>query len=126
VIDPLFDRLAGKTTRRPDELSEEDLEAIKNLVFGRRKIEAIRRYRELTGMDLKHAKDVIDELDEHLRQDFPDRFTPAPQGSGRGIWLIVGLVVVGMAIWWIVELIGTRQAREGEPQRPQRAAENKT
>jgi ribosomal protein L7/L12 len=88
------------------EVPEEELEAIKQLVFEHRKLDAIKHYRQATGVDLKHAKDVIDGLQERLREESPERFLPLVEGRGHGLWLIFGLVVLGMIIFAIVRMIG--------------------
>jgi hypothetical protein len=94
----------------PRELPADELDAITQLLFANRTIEAIKRYRQATGSDLKQARDTVYELRERLLQESPERFGPMPAGQGHGLWLIVGLVAVGMAIWWLVEWIGAPRA----------------
>src|SRR4051794_32862165 len=43
-------------------------------VYAGRKINAIRQLRELSGLDLKESKEVIDGLEAELRAAHPDRF----------------------------------------------------
>ena len=93
----------------PADLPDSEIDAIKQLIFAGRKIEAIKEYRQATGTDLKHAKDVIEALTDRLRQESPEKFGPElSPGSQRGLLLIIGLVAIGMAIFALVSWIGAR------------------
>lgn len=65
-------RINRKTDKIMDALniSEYDYDLIdnelKNMISDKGKIKAIKRYRELTGVGLKEAKEYIDKLDEKL------------------------------------------------------------
>ena len=62
-------------------LTDEVREQIKEAIFAGRKIEAIKLYREATGLGLKEAKEFIDKLQKALQKDSPEKFT-AQSASG--------------------------------------------
>lgn len=76
-------------------ISEEKLATLREMIFARRKIEAIKEYRELTGLGLKESKDAVDELEATLLKESPERF--APKGKGCGTTAVLcGLAMVGV------------------------------
>ena len=68
--------------------------AVADLVAGGNKIEAIKRYREATGLGLKEAKDAVDALE---RQVNPDAVLARDAAMGRTLRLVAFalLIVVG-------------------------------
>jgi hypothetical protein len=91
------------------EPSQEQIDEIRQTIFAGQKINAIKLYRQATGCDLKHAKDVIEDLQDRLWQESPEKFTSPPgQTSGCGLLLVVFLVAIGMAIWGLVHWIAAR------------------
>lgn len=77
------------------ELTDTDRDAIIASLYAGRKIEAIKRYREVTGHGLRESKDFIDTLEARLREESPDRFqTDSPPGCGVGVVLIVMLTSI--------------------------------
>ncbi len=62
-------------------IPEDKLNALRDLIFRGRKIEAIKLHRELTGLGLKESKDAVDELETVLRKDAPEKFS-APKAKG--------------------------------------------
>jgi hypothetical protein len=83
----------------PHPLSDDDVERIRTAVFGGRKIEAIKLYREATGAGLKEAKDFIEELEAELRRAAPEQFTAPPGGKGC-LGMALGLVFLGGIASW--------------------------
>ena len=65
--------------------SEDETRAITDCLLAGRKIEAIKIYREATGVGLKEAKEAIDALAASLREKYPDRFPAAKAGCGAMI-----------------------------------------
>lgn len=63
-------------------IPDDKLTAISDALFAGRKIEAIKTYREQTGLGLKEAKDDIEEIEAALRRDFPEKFVARPKGGG--------------------------------------------
>ncbi len=54
------------------ELSQENSNSISELILAGQKIEAIKAYKEITGMGLRESKEFIDDLEAQLRRDYPD------------------------------------------------------
>jgi hypothetical protein len=77
-----------------DELSKDVLAQIEAALFGGRKIEAIRLYREATGKGLLDAKNAIDAIEADLRAAGPERFNSAqlqessPSTGCLGVFLL--------------------------------------
>lgn len=81
-------------------IPEEQLKTLRELIFARRKIEAIKEYRELTNVGLKEAKDAVEEIEADLLKVSPEKF--APKGKGCGAAAVLCLVAIGAAgTWWI-------------------------
>ena len=56
-------------------IPEEELTRIKEALFQGRRIEAIRAYRECTGIGLGEAKPAVERLEAELRAAEPDKFS---------------------------------------------------
>ena len=81
------------------EFSEEIVQAV---VAGR-KIEAIKRLREQTGMGLREAKQAVEHLERELRAD--EMFAPAMQEEGGAeglIRIIVALAALAGLYWFLL------------------------
>src|SRR5678816_4192178 len=80
---------------RQPQIPESQATQIREFVFAGRKIEAIKVLRQATpGMDLRDAKTVIDQLEEQLRRESPEKFTARKSGCGTAV-LCCLLFVVG-------------------------------
>ena len=66
-----------------------DLDRIRNALYGGRKIEAIKLYRESSGAGLKEAKDFADGLEDELRRTEPQNFAAPPAKWGCGLTLLL-------------------------------------
>lgn len=64
-------------------ISPEDLRDIQESIFAGRKIEAIKLYREYSGLGLKDAKDAVEELERKLRAESPGRFRTDAVDEGK-------------------------------------------
>lgn len=64
-----------------DPISNETWNQIKGELLAGRKIEAIKIYRESTGVQLIDAKQAIDNLEKELRAATPEKFS-SPAGGG--------------------------------------------
>jgi Ribosomal protein L7/L12 C-terminal domain len=82
-------------------IPEDKMAALGEHIFRGRKIEAIKVYRELTGVGLKEAKDEIERLEDTLRREHPEKFS-AP-AKGKGCFGAAAALCIGtaMAIYWI-------------------------
>mgnify|MGYP000883793604 CR=1 FL=1 len=83
------------------ELTDSEKEAITQAIFAGRKIEAIKLYRQATGMDLKPSKDFVEALTERLREEHPDRVPPATRGCGTTV-LLLALLPVSLLTYWLI------------------------
>jgi len=83
----------------------EKLTGVRQLVLERKKIEAIREYRELTNVDLKDAEYTVEEMEYRLLEESPEKFTPEkviPKGKGCGASAAVVCVLAAAGVYWIV------------------------
>ena len=77
-----------------NQLTEQQQQAITTEIFGGRKIEAIKLYREATGLGLKEAKDAVDGMEKDLRQREPNKFAkPAGKSGCISVVAVVALLV---------------------------------
>lgn len=85
----------------PARLPDEKIEAIRDSLFRGNKIQAIKHYREATGLGLAESKAFIDALELRLRQDEPDQFAAAAKKAGCvGVIAFVGFSTA-LARWWL-------------------------
>ncbi len=57
------------------------------LIINRRKIDAIKLYREETGLGLKESKEAVEALEQEMRAAAPEKF-PARSGGCAGVVLL--------------------------------------
>ncbi|MCX5662752.1 MAG: ribosomal protein L7/L12 [Planctomycetota bacterium] len=53
------------------------------------KIQAIKLFRDFTGVGLKEAKDAVEAYEAELRQQFPERFAAGSGKSGVGLSALI-------------------------------------
>lgn len=76
-----------------NQLTDQQRQQVNAEIFGGRKIEAIKLYREATGDGLKEAKDAVEEIEKDLRQRQPDKFAkPAGKSGCMSVVAVVALV----------------------------------
>ena len=81
-------------------LNDQDRQAIENAIFAGRKIEAIKQYREATGVDLVAAKRAVEDLEVDLRRSSPEKFIAGASKKGcAGVLVCVALVVTGAILF---------------------------
>ena len=74
--------------------TKQQQQAINADIFGGRKIEAIKLYREATGVGLKEAKDAVDGMEKDLRQREPNKFAkPAGKSGCMSVVAVVALLI---------------------------------
>jgi hypothetical protein len=79
-------------------IPEEKLAALRELICGGRKIEAIKLYREISGLGLKEA---VEELEASLRKEYPEKFSSIQQGKGcLGASAVLCLCSI-VALYWL-------------------------
>ncbi len=82
-------------------LSKAQIETLSATIFRGEKIQAIKLYRELTGLGLKESKDAVEELERSFRASHPEKFTASAQGKGcLGVLVIGALCCSGLAAYW--------------------------
>lgn len=55
-----------------NDLSHEETGRLTDLILAGQKLEAIKQYKEITGMGLRESKEFVDDLEAQLRRDYPD------------------------------------------------------
>ena len=68
---------------------------------GNKKIEAIKLYREATGVGLKEAKDFIETLVSQLAEQDPERFSKAV-GYGCSSVFLLALIASSSIVYWML------------------------
>ena len=83
------------------DLSEEQLKAMTDALIAGRKIEAIKIYREATGLGLKEAKEAVEKLVDELSATHPE--IRKSNKSGCASMLAAGFLVgVAGVVWdWV-------------------------
>ncbi len=76
-------------------------ETLKELIFQGKKIEAIKKYREQTGMGLKESKEAVEAMTAQLRADYPDQVQEGVSGCAPMILFafisLASLITYGLA-----------------------------
>lgn len=73
---------------------EDQASRVKEALFAGQKIQAIKLYREQTGVGLKEAKDAVEKLEAELRTSTPGQFAkPAKAGCASVIVATVFVVI---------------------------------
>lgn len=85
----------------PHNLSDEQWQQIEADLFAGRKIQAIKLFRESTNSGLKEAKDVLDEHERVLREQFPEKFTASKQ-VGCYVSAMIALTVAAAAAAFVL------------------------
>ena len=72
-----------------NELSHEETGRLTDLILAGQKIEAIKVYKDITGMGLRESKEFIDDFEAQLRREHPDfpgsvAFNPKPHRPSLG------------------------------------------
>lgn len=89
-------------------LTQEQITAVTNAIFGSQKIQAIVLYRDATRASLVEAKEFVERLEDELRLQYPDRFLAAPQAQSvsapvlLAVAVAVGIAVVLMFMWFSI------------------------
>lgn len=107
---------SGVEAFAPGARSHVPMAEIEELIRAERKIEAIKRYREATGLGLAEAKDAVDAIERAMDDD--DMLTPAPRPPrasdgvrepltpafplGLFSVLVLGFVVAGGALLYLL------------------------
>lgn len=80
---------------------EDQADRVKSALFAGRKIEAIKLYREQTGVGLAEAKTAVEKLEEELRASTPASFAnPPSKGCTGAAVVLVG--IVGAVSWLLI------------------------
>lgn len=88
-----------------NKFSDSQHQAIMSALFEGRKIEAIKLYREATGVGLAEAKSFVEGLEARLREENPGKFSVGSGKSGCGFMVLVlllspaGLLAISRCLW---------------------------
>ncbi len=85
------------------ELSDEQTKKIADSLLAGRKINAIKEYREVTGVGLKEAKEAIDELILSLSKEHPEIITANKSGCASVV--LICFTLIGIGIYTTTRLI---------------------
>jgi len=79
---------------------EEQASSVKEALFSGQKIQAIKLYREQTGVGLAEAKDAVETLEAALRTTSPGLFTkpPATNVSLPGAIVVLVAVIIAFTV----------------------------
>ena len=84
---------------------DDKLTQIAEALFQHRKIDAIKLYRNSTGVGLAEAKSAVERIEQKLKESAPEKFTAAPKRKGCLALVIVGCALAS-AVWWKVRIYG--------------------
>lgn len=85
------------------ELTDEQIGQVSDALAAGRKVEAIKLYREFTGLGLLEAKEFIDELIPKLKEQDSEKYAGLPDKSaGCASVVLVGLGLAATACWLMV------------------------
>ena len=82
-----------------ESLSEEQLKEVSDAIVAGQKIEAIRIYRELTGLGLKEAKEAVEELQSSLYEAHPELKEAYVAKSGCAGVVIFGFCLLSYGVY---------------------------
>ena len=82
----------------PPDSDPAKLAAIETALFAGRKIEAIKHYREMTGLGLKESKEAVEQLEVELRAKVPEKFTSKAK-TGCASVLVMGAGLAAFVLW---------------------------
>jgi hypothetical protein len=87
----------------PPEMAQQ----IATYLFAGQKIQAIKVYREHSGMGLKESKDFVESLEAEMRIKQPEKFTAAPAGKGcLGMVAVYALGTLAFGVVLVMVLHG--------------------
>ena len=86
------------------EPTREQWVAIQEHLAGGRMIEALKVYREATGVGLKEAKDAMEAYQEKLRAESPEQFPECSKSGCMGAVVLFAMILAGTAV--VVHWIG--------------------
>ena len=81
---------------------EDQAQRIKDELFGGNKIQAIKIYRQQTGVGLKEAKDAVEKLEAALRTSSPDQFAKPRAAGCSSVILIIIMISLGVMFWLLM------------------------
>jgi hypothetical protein len=83
-------------------IPEDQLAGIRGAIFGGRKIEAIKLYREATDAELIDAKKAVEAFEKELRATSPDQFLSTSSRKGcMGVIVLVGIGIIVVLFWFL-------------------------
>jgi|WetSurMetagenome_2_1015567.scaffolds.fasta_scaffold158720_2 hypothetical protein len=84
------------------QLTDQQRKSIEAAIFAGNKIEAIKLYREATGIGLAEAKQAVETMEASLRQQHPEKFSASRKGGCLGSVAALCLAIGGVLLAAIV------------------------
>ena len=85
------------TMPRPDK--SELYQELEEEILNGNKVQAIKMFREMTGLDLKEAKDKVEEIELRLRAEQPEKFTDEKKSGGGCMGTVLLIGGLGVITW---------------------------
>ncbi len=78
------------------------MQRIKEMLFQRRKIEAIKLYREFTGEGLAVSKAAVERIEAELQVAAPEKFRAPDAHELSSVAIIIGVTIVVIVTVWLM------------------------
>lgn len=85
------------------QLNDQQRQEIEAELFARRKISAIKLYRDVTDAGLADAKRAVEDIEVDLRRRNPERFISQPKAGCFGL-VMLAVVVLSLAAFLFIHL----------------------
>lgn len=90
-----------------DEVPPAVMDEILGLIYDGQKIQAVKRYRDVSKTSLLEAKQFIEKLTDELKEREPEKFTNLPKTGCAGALLLVAILlssaIAGLLMAFIVD-----------------------
>ena len=84
-------------------LDENEAELILDAIFQGRKLDAVKRYKTVSGRRLKESKEFVEDLTQRLKTECPEQFQTASSSNGSGCApVLLVSVLVGISVATLV------------------------
>ncbi len=81
-------------------ISEDKLKEVHDFLFYGKKIQAIKVYKEATGLGLKDSKTAVETIEKKLRDERPEEFKVSPDSAGCSLVLLILFAPLLLGSFW--------------------------